>query len=89
MSRRGFLKNVGSTGIGFAYAKTGNRSTPRAATRINASAGRISEPNGSISGLGFSVSRPQRFAVGSPSRTATNAWAYSCRTSAGTSEMPR
>ena len=43
------------------------------------------EPNGSMCGIGFSVSRPARLAVSSPNHSATTPWLISCRMTATTS----
>ena len=64
MSRRGLRSWFGFTGTGFAHAITGM-------PEIAPNAGRMIDPNGSMCGIGFSVSRPAFFAVSSPNHSAT------------------
>ena len=72
MSRRGLRSRAGFTGTGLAQPSTGR---PASAPM----AGRMIEPNGSMCGIGLSVSRPARLAVSSPNQSATTPWLISCR----------
>src|SRR5271169_567223 len=47
------------------------------------------DPNGSMWGIGFSVRRPARFAVSSPSHSATTPWLSSWRMTATTRHPKR
>ena len=72
MSRRWLRSRFGFTGTGLAQPITG---TPASAPI----AGRMIEPNGSMCGIGLSVSRPARRAVSSPNQSATTPCEISCR----------
>ena len=72
MSRRGLRRRFGFTGTGLAHPITG---TPASAPI----AGRMIDPNGSMCGIGLSVSRPARRAVSSPNQSATTPCEISCR----------
>src|SRR5688572_3616694 len=76
-SRRGWRSCAAFTGTGLAYPSTGSC----ARTAI---AGRMIDPNGSMCGTGFSVSRPARFAVSSPNQLATTPWLTSWQITAAT-----
>ena len=64
MSRLGLRRRAKFTGTGFAQPKRNPE------LLISSSSGRITLPSGSMCGNGFSVNRPARFAVSSPSALA-------------------
>jgi hypothetical protein len=72
ISRLGLLKFMGLIGTGFAYPKT---NCP--CVEMSRSAGRSTVPIRSMCAIGFRVSLPSIFAVGSPSLYATNPCATS------------